>query len=208
MTKRTNDSVAGRWKPPATESLHPATDLAAANRQLLDGGQRRLDAAALREALVDLHELWLTTKAGEIGITAGSGFAIVATGGLGRRELAPYSDLDLMLLHDNMPTDVVTQVADLLWYPLWDANIRLDHSVRTVSEAITFLRDSLRADDVVLVKGRETQRLTRIILALAGRNVRCQIEQCRLHLTFCDDCPLLEHDDGPQPAWPERRDNN
>jgi len=55
MTKRTSDSVADRWKPPATESLHPATDLAAANRQLLDGGQRRLDAAALREALVDLH---------------------------------------------------------------------------------------------------------------------------------------------------------
>jgi [protein-PII] uridylyltransferase len=136
MTKRTNDSVAGRWKPPAAESLHPATDLAAANRQLLDGGQRRLDAAALREALVDLHELWLKTKAGEIGITASSGFAVVATGGLGRRELAPYSDLDLMLLHDNMPDDVVTQVADLLWYPLWDANIRLDHSVRTVSEAL------------------------------------------------------------------------
>ena len=83
-----------------------------------------------------MHELWLTTKAAEIGITATSGFAIVATGGLGRRELAPYSDLDLMLVHDNMPDDVVTQVAELLWYPLWDANIRLDHSVRTVSEAL------------------------------------------------------------------------
>ena len=74
-------------------------------------------------------------------------------------------------------------------------------------EAIAFLRGSLDADDVVLVKGRETQRLTRIILALAGRNVRCQVEQCRLHLTFCDDCPLLEHDDGPQPVWPMGRDS-
>ncbi|MEI6699547.1 MAG: [protein-PII] uridylyltransferase [Mycobacterium sp.] len=136
MTKRASDSAAGRWKLPATESLHPATDLAAANRQLLDGGPRRLDAEALREALVDLNQLWLITKAAEIGITATSGFAIVATGGLGRRELAPYSDLDLMLLHDNMPTDVVTQVAELLWYPLWDANIRLDHSVRTPPEAL------------------------------------------------------------------------
>ena len=136
MTKRASDSAAGRWKPPATESLHPATDLATASRQLLEGGQRRLDAEPLREALVDLHELWLKTKAAEIGITATSGFALVATGGLGRRELAPYSDLDLMLLHDDMPTDIVTQVAELLWYPLWDANIRLDHSVRTVSEAL------------------------------------------------------------------------
>ncbi len=136
MTKRSNDSAAGRWEPPTAESLHPATDLAAASRQLLDNGHRRLDAAALREALLDLHELWLVTKATEIGITPDSGFAIVATGGLGRRELVPYSDLDLMLLHDDMPADTVTQVAEMLWYPLWDANIRLDHSVRTVSEAL------------------------------------------------------------------------
>ena len=136
MTKQTTESAAGRWTPPAADSLHPAKDLAAASRQLLDGGQRRLDAAALREALLDLHELWLSTKAAELGITAGSGFAIVATGGLGRREMVPYSDMDLMLLHDNMPAEIVTQVAELLWYPLWDANIRLDHSVRTVSEAL------------------------------------------------------------------------
>ena len=145
MIKRATDSAAGRWKPPATESLHPATDLAAASRQLLDGGPRRLDAASLREALQDLHELWLVTKAAEIGITATSGFAIVATGGLGRRELAPYSDLDLMLLHDNMPEGVVTQVAELLWYPLWDANIRLDHSVRTPAEALTVAGAELSA---------------------------------------------------------------
>ena len=128
MVKRTEGSVAG--------SANPATDLAAANRQLLDGGQRRLDAAGLREALLDLHELWLTAKAAELGITAGSGFALVATGGLGRREFVPYSDLDLMLLHDHQPAEAVSQVAESLWYPLWDANIRLDHSVRTVPEAL------------------------------------------------------------------------
>lgn len=130
-----SDSAAGK-KLPAAESLHPATDLAAASRQLLENNQRRLDAAALREALLDLHELWLVTKASEIGIKPGNGFAIVATGGLGRREMVPYSDLDLMLLHSNNSTDKVTKVAESLWYPLWDANIRLDHSVRTVSEAL------------------------------------------------------------------------
>ena len=117
-------------------SARPATDLVTARDQLLVRGSRQLDAAALREAWLDLHELWLTTKAAEIGITDSSGFAIVATGGLGRRELLPYSDLDLMLLHDNMPADIVGRVADLLWYPLWDANIRLDHCVRTVAEAL------------------------------------------------------------------------
>jgi [protein-PII] uridylyltransferase len=114
-------------------------------QQLLEGGQRQLDSVALRDALLDLHEFWLSTKATEIGITPTSGFAIVATGGLGRREFVPYSDLDLMLLHDNMPTDVVTQVAELLWYPLWDANIRLDHSVRTVPEALTVASEDISA---------------------------------------------------------------
>lgn len=117
-------------------SPRPANDLAAATQQLLTGGSRQLDAAALRDALLDLHEFWLTTKATEIGITATSGFAIVATGGLGRGEMLPYSDLDLMLLHDNMPVELVAEVAEKLWYPLWDANIRIDHSVRTVPEAL------------------------------------------------------------------------
>ena len=92
--------------------------------------------AEMRQAVLELHETWLDAKAAEIGITEDSGFAIVAVGGLGRRELLPYSDLDLVLLHDGKPANVLGPVADKLWYPLWDANIRLDHSVRTVSEAL------------------------------------------------------------------------
>jgi [protein-PII] uridylyltransferase len=117
-------------------SADPVTDLPAARESLLARGAGELDSAALRQAWGDLHESWLIANATQIGITAGSGFSIVATGSLGRRELVPYSDLDLLLLHDGMPTDTVRQVADQLWYPLWDANIRLDHSVRTVAETL------------------------------------------------------------------------
>ncbi|MBO0677234.1 [protein-PII] uridylyltransferase [Mycolicibacterium sp. S2-37] len=147
MTEQHSGSAAGasRWTPPAAGSLRPADDLAKAAQQLLVNGGRQLEAPALRDALLDLHEFWLGAKAAEIGITATSGFAIVATGGLGRGELLPYSDLDLMLLHDNMPADVVAQVADLLWYPLWDANIRLDHSVRTVPEALKVAGEDVSA---------------------------------------------------------------
>ncbi|MUL45058.1 [protein-PII] uridylyltransferase [Mycobacterium sp. CBMA293] len=136
MDMQTPDSAAGASDAPAAGSPRPATDLAVAVEQLMDGGAHRLDSAALREALVDLYEFWLAAKATEIGITETSGFAIVATGGLGRREMLPYSDLDLMLLHNDLPQDVVTEVAESLWYPLWDANIHLDHSVRTVPQAL------------------------------------------------------------------------
>ena len=59
----------------------------------------------------------------------GTGCALIAVGGYGRGELAPHSDLDLVLVHDDGadPGEVATRV----WYPLWDAGLRLDHSVRS-----------------------------------------------------------------------------
>nr|WP_239476675.1 [protein-PII] uridylyltransferase [Nocardia arizonensis] len=125
-----------------------AADLVRARKQLLDGGlprNPRLDAESLRSALVDLYELWLTSKGSELGIVADSGLAIVAVGGLGRREMLPYSDLDLVLLHDNVDPTRVAEVADSLWYPLWDAHIKLDHSVRTVPQALRVAGDDLIA---------------------------------------------------------------
>ncbi|MGV9595739.1 [protein-PII] uridylyltransferase [Streptosporangium sandarakinum] len=71
------------------------------------------------------------------------GVALVAVGSLGRGELAPGSDLDLVLLHDGRRD--VARVADRLWYPIWDAGAGLDHSVRTVEEAAAVARDDLRA---------------------------------------------------------------
>lgn len=125
-----------------------AADLVRARTQLLDGGMPRnprLDAESLRQALVDLYELWLTTKGTELGITKDSGLAVVAVGGLGRREMLPYSDLDLVLLHDDVDPARVAEVADQLWYPLWDAHIKLDHSVRTVPQALRVASDDLIA---------------------------------------------------------------
>ena len=56
MTEQTPDpaAVASRSGVPAAGSLRPATDLAAASRQLLSGSARQLDSAALRDALLDL----------------------------------------------------------------------------------------------------------------------------------------------------------
>ena len=63
------------------------------------------------------------------------GVALVAVGGLGRQECAPYGDVDLVLLHSGH--EDVGHLAEAVWYPVWDARIGLDHSVRTVPEATT-----------------------------------------------------------------------
>jgi UDP-N-acetylmuramoyl-tripeptide--D-alanyl-D-alanine ligase len=49
----------------------------------------------------------------------------------------------------------------------------------------------LRGGDVVLIKGRSTQRLERIALALAGHRVRCELKSCDASVTRCENCPML-----------------
>ncbi|BBY21611.1 [protein-PII] uridylyltransferase [Mycobacterium stomatepiae] len=144
--KPTEPDLSGTAKADAAQAeiaIVPS-DLAAARRTLLSEGAT-LQAAELRHAWLDLHESWLIAKATELGITETSGFALVGVGGLGRRELLPYSDLDLMLLHNNVSDDVLQRFADGLWYPLWDANVRLDHSVRTVSGTLSVANGDLIA---------------------------------------------------------------
>ncbi|MGO9198279.1 MAG: [protein-PII] uridylyltransferase [Acidimicrobiales bacterium] len=72
-----------------------------------------------------------------------SGYALVAVGGYGRRELCPGSDLDVVLLHDKRRD--VKQVADAIWYQVWDTGVRLDHSVRTPREMLAVAGQDLRA---------------------------------------------------------------
>ena len=68
----------------------------------------------------------------------------------------------------------------------------LVHAGGSTLKAIELLRDDLECGDVVLVKGRGTQRLERIALALAERKVRCNIVFCNTGITRCEDCPMLE----------------
>jgi [protein-PII] uridylyltransferase len=83
---------------------------------------RRADLmdACLRE----LFEPWAST----------AGVALVALGGYGRSELAPRSDIDLLLLHDGSATEDVAVLAERLLYPLWDAGLSVGHGVRTPEE--------------------------------------------------------------------------
>jgi [protein-PII] uridylyltransferase len=120
-----------------------ARDLVRAKAVLLDPGtgKRRLGPEPLRAALVDLHDFWLSSRAAAIGLTDRA--ALVAVGALGRRELAPHSDLDLVLLHDGRRD--VGELADRLWYPLWDSGVGLDHSVRTPGQAVQVAATDLRA---------------------------------------------------------------
>ncbi len=64
--------------------------------------------------------------------------ALIALGGYGRRELYPFSDIDLLLLHDRKARKKMQDVAEAVLYPLWDAGFDVGHSVRMVKDAVRF----------------------------------------------------------------------
>jgi [protein-PII] uridylyltransferase len=90
-------------------------------------------------ALTDAYDDWLAAL-----LPQRPGVALVAVGGLGREEPAPYGDLDLVLVH-NGKVNGLTALADSLWYPIWDSGVGLDHSVRTIDEALAVAKDDLKA---------------------------------------------------------------
>jgi [protein-PII] uridylyltransferase len=87
------------------------------------------DERGLRSDRSDAHLRRLLERA----VPDHSGIALVAVGGYGRRELSPQSDLDVVLVHSPARPDV-PEVAEQVWYPLWDSGVRLDHSVRTLDQ--------------------------------------------------------------------------
>lgn len=107
------------------------------------------------------------------------GLALVAVGGYGRRELAPFSDLDVVLIHADDRD--VTDIAARVWYRLWDRTPRLDHAVRAESEvagsASADLRVALGLLDIRHLAGDAalTRRVRSAVLAQWRRDARADL---------------------------------
>jgi [protein-PII] uridylyltransferase len=70
--------------------------------------------------------------------------SLVAVGGYGRGELAPHSDVDLLFLHDGEASELVQEVTRSVAYPLWDLNITLGYSHRTVKQCLEMARSDVK----------------------------------------------------------------
>src|SRR5262245_53744521 len=64
--------------------------------------------------------------------------AIVATGGYGRGDMAPFSDIDLLFLLAPRARPIVREVVSSLVRDLWDIGMKLSQSVRSPRECISF----------------------------------------------------------------------
>ena len=61
---------------------------------------------------------------------------IVATGGYGRGELAPGSDVDLLFIRPYKPTSWDERVIEFILYMLWDLGLKVGHATRSLSECV------------------------------------------------------------------------
>ena len=104
---------------------------------------QELKGAQARTQLVAALDTWLATIFAEAAMPE-HGYALVAVGSLGRREASFGSDLDLVLLHSVDSADLA-EIADRVWYPIWDSGLSLDHSVRTVGQTLAVADDDLKA---------------------------------------------------------------
>lgn len=95
---------------------------------------RELRGTAFCRALSDATDDWIRLRFADAWRQAPSTarVALLAVGGYGRGELAPFSDLDLLLLHQGRGS--VAELASALWYPIWDAGLKLGHGVRDVQQ--------------------------------------------------------------------------
>ncbi|MBY0562660.1 MAG: [protein-PII] uridylyltransferase [Hyphomonadaceae bacterium] len=104
--------------------------------------------------------------------TPAVGVALVAVGGYGRGELAPFSDLDLLFLTDDNAVGPDRFVEAML-YRLWDAGAKIGHASRTVEQNLKLARDDYTIRTSLLearvVAGDE--RLARSLLERLRREV-------------------------------------
>jgi [protein-PII] uridylyltransferase len=132
--------------------------------------------------------------------------AVLATGGFGRREFAPYSDLDLIFLFDREPDAAAQKLAERILHPLWDARVDAGHAVRSLREALELPDSDLTAATALLdarfLAGDEAMAaefLTLYHAKVAGSRpgsfvARLQEEQTKRHSRFGDTIFLLEPD--------------
>ena len=97
--------------------------------------------------------------------------ALVAHGGYGRRDVAPYSDVDLMILHRRGAAGRVARLAERLLRDVFDAGLVLGHSVRTLRQACRLAcRDAhdLHLAGRVAAAGRQRRRSSTASCAASG----------------------------------------
>lgn len=183
-----------------------AKQVAAARQRAAAGVKEGKDGITLSRALSDEIDEVVCGLAGPLLEKCGAKVAILATGGFGRRELAPFSDLDLLCLCADEPGTAVIGLARALLPPLWDAKVDAGHAVRSYDQALALPAKDLAAATALLdarfligdaeLSDRFLAEYRASVAETAAENfvARLREEQQKRHSRFGDTIFLLEPD--------------
>jgi len=130
-------------------------------------------AEELCHDLTDLLDAALVELATEAPPLEGGSMALVAIGGYGRRELTRHSDVDVMILVQGSADHALRML-----YPLWDASLKVGHSVRTLAQVAEVARANVETFTSILdarfIAGDQSlfEHFLRDRRALAARSLR------------------------------------
>ncbi len=83
-----------------------------------------------------LYDFTITHVYPRANPTAGEQMSLCATGGYGRGEMSPQSDVDLLFLLPYKATPLHEQVVEYMLYVLWDLGLKVGHATRSIDECL------------------------------------------------------------------------
>ncbi|MGQ0531828.1 MAG: [protein-PII] uridylyltransferase [Caulobacteraceae bacterium] len=124
-------------------------------RERLEAGEHGLAVARLLAQVADevvgvLYDYTTTHVFRARNPTEGERLAIIAVGGYGRGELAPYSDLDLLFLRAYKPTPFDESVTEYMLYMLWDLRLKVGQAARNIDECLKLAREDHTVQTAIL----------------------------------------------------------
>ena len=108
-----------------------------------NGGTAAYALTVLFDELVAEAHLCAECEYPSANPTAADRLAIVATGGYGRAEMAPFSDIDLLFVLPYKQTPRGEQLVEFILYLLWDLGLKVGHATRSIDESVRLARRDL-----------------------------------------------------------------
>jgi len=145
------------------------------------GGAGGIEVCQARSTVLDvlIRHLWEEIQRVYPAQGKAPKIALVAFGGYGREELNPFSDIDLMFLHEAQLESggpafkVLGEWTSSLLYTLWDIGLKVGHAVRTVDDCVAVANGDMQAKTALI-----EARLITGDAALHGLLQKAVVRQC------------------------------
>ncbi len=145
-----NKDLDGPAKKAAALAIFKEADATAISqaRARLDAGTPGINVArglsAARDVIVDM--VFRFTRAYGVhpeSATDAEALGVAAVGGYGRDTLAPYSDIDLLIIHPYKRTPWAESMAEYMMYMLWDMGLKVGHATRSIDDCVRLSREDI-----------------------------------------------------------------